>query len=127
MTQKASALAFGAAQLLMFGSISLLQIAPGRFFAPLLLAMHAGILLFAKLKKGLSNGRPELNRITRGTYVLMTMYVPILIYKLLDRLGVLQVHHPVLYSATLALAVLAVLLIVHSLRVVGCDSAGKYG
>ncbi len=127
MTRKASALAFGAAQLLMFGSISLLQIAPGRFLGPLLLAMHAGILLFAKLKKGLSDGRPELARITRGTYVLMTMYLPILIYKLLDRLGVLQVHYPVLYSTTLALAVLAVLLIVHSLRVVGCASADGYG
>jgi hypothetical protein len=127
MTGKASALAFGAAQLLMFGSISLLQIAPVQFFVPLLLTMHAGILLFIKLKRGLSANQPELTRVTRGTYVLMAMYLPILIYKLLDKLGLLHVHYPVLYSATLALAVLAVLLIVHSLRVVGCASAGRYG
>lgn len=116
MPGRANTLLLSAAQLLMFGCISLLQIAPGRFFVPLLLAMHVGILLFVKLKRDSIGHRPEVARIARATYVVMAMYLPVLIYKLSDRLGLLQVHYPVLYGATLGLSVPAALLVVHSLR-----------
>lgn len=118
MTGRASSLAFAAAQVLMFGCIGLLQIAPGRFFVPLLLTMHAGILVFMKVKRGLSDNRLEVARITRATYSLMAMYLPILLYKLSGRLGLLQVHDPILYGVTLLLSVLAALLVVHSLRTI---------
>ncbi len=116
MTGRTSTLVFGTAQLLMVGCIGLLQIAPGRFFVPLLLGMHMGILIFVKLKRGLSDDRPEVARITRATHVLMAMYLPILLYKLLGRLGLIGVHHPVLLGATLGFSALAVLLVAHSLR-----------
>ncbi|HDS29368.1 MAG TPA: hypothetical protein ENN96_02680 [Candidatus Acetothermia bacterium] len=118
MTGKASALAFGAAQLLMFGSVSLLQIAPVQFFVPLLLVMHAGILWFMKLRRRLPADPAEVARITRATYVLMGMYLPILVYKLLAGLGLLRMQYPVLHGATLSLAVLAALLVVRSLRAI---------
>ena len=115
MTGKATSLVFVAGQILMFGCIGLLQIAPGRFFVPLLLAMHAGILLFMKTKRSLpDNHRLEVARITRATYALMAMYLPILLYKLSGRLGLLQLHDPILHGATLVLSVLAALLVVCS-------------
>ena len=118
MTARVARLALGAAQLLMFGCISLLQIAPGQFFVPLLLGMHAGILWFMKLRQRLPADPAEVARITRATYVLMGMYLPILAYKLLGRLGLLQVQYHLLRSATLVLAALAALLMVYSLRAV---------
>ncbi len=116
MTGKRSALALGLAQLLMFGGIGLLQVSPGRFFVPLLLAMHLGILVFATVKRGLSGKRPEIARIARATYLMMSLYLPLLIYKLADRLGLLHADDPLLHSATLGLSALAGLVVVYSLR-----------
>lgn len=116
MPGRQSVFILGVAQLLMFGCISLLQIAPGRFFVPLVLAMHAGILLFVKLRRGLSGKRPEVTRIARATYLMMSLYLPLLIYKLSDRLGLLHLDYPLLHSATLGLSALAALVVVYSLR-----------
>jgi hypothetical protein len=112
MTSKASGLLFAGSQAVMFGCIGLLQVLPGPFFWPLLLGMHAGILVFAKVKRRLSDHCSAIARMTRATYVLMAMYLPILGYKLLGKLGLLYVHDPVLHGATLVLSILAALLVV---------------
>lgn len=125
MARTSTALAFGAAQFLVFGSLSVLQVAPGDLFVPLLLTMHGGLLLFAKLGR-VESSRVERARIKRGTYLLMAMYLPALAYRLFGKLGLLEVRRPVLCGGTLALAVLAMLLIVWSVRVAGSVAGGGH-
>ncbi len=108
-------LQLGIAQVLMFACIGLLQVTSPGLFLPLLLAMHAGILLFVSLRRALPRDQPATVRITRGTYALMAMYLPIMLYKLSGRLDLLAVHRPVLHAATSALSILAALWVIYSL------------
>ncbi len=117
-------LLLGMAQLLTFGCLSLLQVAPDRFFLLLLLAMHVGILIFVQLKRGLAGKRPEIARIGRATYLMMGLYTPLLIYKLMDRLGVVQLQYAVLHGAALGLFILAVLLAGYTFLALGPSAEG---
>lgn len=105
-----------ASQAVIFACLSLLQVAPGQFFLPLLVLMHIGIVIFIRARRALTPAHADFHRIVRATHVLMVLYLPILLYKLLGRFGVVQVLVPLLQAATLGLAVLAAGLVIYSIR-----------
>lgn len=115
-TKRGTGLLFCASQALLFACLSLLQIAPGRLFLPLLVAMHAGIALFVKTKRDLLRAHSDAKRIVRATHVLMALYLPVLIYKILGHLRVVQAHVSLLQATTLGLSILAASLVAYSLR-----------
>ncbi|MEW5825535.1 MAG: hypothetical protein AB1778_01780 [Candidatus Bipolaricaulota bacterium] len=110
MTRRAKALALCASQALMLGCLSLLQVAPGRFSLALLVAMHVGIVSFMKLRRSLAAGSPDVARVARATYLLLAVYLPVLLYRLLGTLGLLRVDPHVLLGVTVGLSLPAALL-----------------
>ncbi len=72
------------AQIVTFTFITLLQLAPKRFFIMFLIIMHGGIALFIISKKCFIRKNKSIKHFYMISYILLALYIPILLYKLIS-------------------------------------------
>lgn len=99
---------FVVANVITFTFITLLQVAHRHFFILFLVLMHCGIFLLIATKKRLVAGDDSIKRFYNTVYLLLALYVPLLLYKLLSNWLPINYKESIMRIGTLCVTVVAV-------------------
>ena len=102
---------FLAAVLVTFPLIALLQFVPMPWFFLVLLLMHGGVVLFIVSRRRFLRGGYPVIQNYRFEYILLALYLPILLLKLLAGFGILTFDP---YVKTLAVLILTAVCLIAS-------------
>ncbi len=97
-----------------FGFICLLQFVSFPLFFLVLLLMHGGVVLFIVSKKLFKKAGASTSPYYKREYILLALYLPILLYKILGNFGLYTVNIPV--KSIISLCLTGVCLIVSGLN-----------
>ncbi len=97
-----------------FGFICLLQFVSFPLFFLVLLLMHGGVALFIVSKKLFKKAGASTVPYYKREYILLALYLPILLYKILGNFGLYTVNVPV--KSIIALCLTGVCLVVSGLN-----------
>lgn len=100
---KRAYLLFLLAVLCTFGFICLLQFVSFPLFFLILLCMHGGVALFIVSKKLFKKAGAATSPYYKREYLLLALYLPILLYKILGNFGLYTVNIPVKSIVSLCL------------------------
>ncbi len=92
-----------------FGFLCLLQFVTFPLFILVLLCMHGGIVLFIVSKKKFKKAGISPSLYYKREYLMLSLFLPILLYKLLGRLGLYEVNVPVKTYIAVGVTVLCLL------------------
>lgn len=98
------------AQIDTFGFITLLQFLSGFWFVMALLAMHSGILMFIFARKRFEKLGIDSNKHFLVTYIVLSLYLPILIYKLLSRIIGFLENEALVFAYVVSLTAIAIII-----------------
>ncbi|GEM_PF-1511876 len=109
-----SVMLFVFGQFTAFFFITLLQVSPIRLFVPLLILMHVGIALFIISRKRFLEDKRDVIFHFRIVYGLLALYLPLLVFKLLERFSGARIEESLIAVAAYSLA--GICLVVASLN-----------
>ncbi|MBP3437054.1 MAG: hypothetical protein J6K61_03990 [Clostridia bacterium] len=90
--QKVNFTLFLLAILVTFSMLALLQLVSSLLFVIVLLLMHGGVVLFIVSKKRFQRASVAVKPFYKREYIMLALYLPILAYKILGKLGLYTVN-----------------------------------